>query len=210
MWVSETIRSIALTLTHTTQGGEIISFFHGVKIRIVSKKVWMLRQWILQTKLIYLLMQVHHRTSKPSIISTSIIHISRGIIKWLINSHGSILRPVQSFLQLMMKEYISKNEQLFHRNEQLIQSQESSFRNLEVQMGQLTTDLRSRPLGILLSNTEAPKSDKKEQCKAITLRSGKKIKTTPTVPDTFLLSHPNFNLKKKKKKRMKKQLLSLT
>lgn len=57
-------------------------------------------------------------------------------------------------------------------NETPMQSQVASLRNLEIQMGQLASDTKSRPYRALPS-TEVPKSDGKEQCKALTLRSGK-------------------------------------
>lgn len=67
------------------------------------------------------------------------------------------------------------NNQLLQKNEQLIQSQASSIKNLEVQVGQLANDLRSRPAGMFPSNTEASYWDEKEQCKAIKLRGGKTL-----------------------------------
>lgn len=69
--------------------------------------------------------------------------------------------PTQSLLELMMKYYIQRNDQLLQRNEQLIQGQTSFFRNLEVQMGQLATNLRSCLIGTLSSNIKAPKRDGK-------------------------------------------------
>ena len=48
----------------------------------------------------------------------------------------------------------------------------SSIRNLEMQVGQLENMLQSRPQGNLPSNTEV---NPKEQCNAISLRSGKKL-----------------------------------
>ncbi|XP_022155996.1 uncharacterized protein LOC111022971 [Momordica charantia] len=46
------------------------------------------------------------------------------------------------------------------------------MRNLEVQIGQLSNDLKARPQGSFPWHTEVPKRDGKEQCKAVTLRSG--------------------------------------
>ena len=46
---------------------------------------------------------------------------------------------------------------------------------MEVQVGQLATELQNRPLGKLPTDTETPKREGKEQCQAIELRSGKKI-----------------------------------
>ncbi|KAL5549220.1 hypothetical protein UlMin_004451 [Ulmus minor] len=58
------------------------------------------------------------------------------------------------------------------RNDAVIQSQAASLRNLENQVGQLANELKNRPPGTLPSNTESPKRDGKEHCKAITLRGG--------------------------------------
>ncbi|KAL5552044.1 hypothetical protein UlMin_002220 [Ulmus minor] len=59
------------------------------------------------------------------------------------------------------------------RNDAVIQSQAASLRNLENQVGQLANKLKNRPPGTLPSNTESPKRDGNEHCKAITLRGGK-------------------------------------
>ncbi|XP_022159060.1 uncharacterized protein LOC111025500 [Momordica charantia] len=66
-------------------------------------------------------------------------------------------------------------------NDTTVQSQAVSLRNLEMQVGQLATDLKSKPKGVLPSDIKVPKRDGKEQCNALTLRSGK---TLPT-------AHPN-------------------
>ncbi|XP_062100922.1 uncharacterized protein LOC133806851 [Humulus lupulus] len=64
------------------------------------------------------------------------------------------------------------------KNDVVIQSQAASLRNLEIQMGQLANELRNRPQGTLPSDTKTPRRDGKEQCKAITLRSGKNLELT--------------------------------
>ena len=71
-------------------------------------------------------------------------------------------------IESLIQEYMAKNDVV-------IQSQQASLRNLEVQVGQLATELRNRPLGKLPANTETPKREGKEQYQAIVLRSGKKI-----------------------------------
>ncbi|XP_062100024.1 uncharacterized protein LOC133805897 [Humulus lupulus] len=76
-----------------------------------------------------------------------------------------------SSLESLMKEYMAKNNAV-------IQSQATSLRNLEIQMGQLANELRNRPQGTLPSDTENPRRDGKEQCKAITLRNGKSLELT--------------------------------
>ncbi|XP_062103164.1 uncharacterized protein LOC133814186 [Humulus lupulus] len=76
-----------------------------------------------------------------------------------------------SSLESLMKEYMAKNDAV-------IQSRAASLRNLEIKMGQLANELRNRPQGTLPSDTENPRKDGKEQCKAITLRNGKNLELT--------------------------------
>ncbi|XP_062081236.1 uncharacterized protein LOC133786038 [Humulus lupulus] len=61
------------------------------------------------------------------------------------------------------------------KNDVVIQSQAASLRNLEIQMGQLANELKNRPQGTFPSDTENPRRDGKEQCKVVTLRSGKNL-----------------------------------
>ncbi|XP_062089221.1 uncharacterized protein LOC133795776 [Humulus lupulus] len=61
------------------------------------------------------------------------------------------------------------------KNDAVIQSQAASLRNLEIQLGHLANDLKNRPQGSLPSDTENPRRDGKEQCKVVTLRSGKNL-----------------------------------
>ncbi|XP_062114589.1 uncharacterized protein LOC133825695 [Humulus lupulus] len=69
-------------------------------------------------------------------------------------------------LETLMRDYMEKNDAV-------IQTQVASLRNLEMQLGQLANDLKNRPQGSLPSDTENPRRDGKEHCKAINLRSGK-------------------------------------
>ncbi|KAL5550722.1 hypothetical protein UlMin_000898 [Ulmus minor] len=73
-----------------------------------------------------------------------------------------------SSMESLLKEYMA-------RNDAVIQSQAASLRNLENQVWQLANELKNRPPGTLPSNTESPKRDGKEHCKAITLRGGKTL-----------------------------------
>ncbi|KAL4360506.1 hypothetical protein GQ457_04G021650 [Hibiscus cannabinus] len=57
----------------------------------------------------------------------------------------------------------------------LLQSHSSSLRALETQVGQIAQALQVRPHGNLPSIIEVTKSNGKEQCSALTLRSGKEI-----------------------------------
>ncbi|XP_062114039.1 uncharacterized protein LOC133825059 [Humulus lupulus] len=51
------------------------------------------------------------------------------------------------------------------KNDDVIQSQAASFRNLEIQLGKLANELRNRPQGTFPSDTENPSKDGKEHCK---------------------------------------------
>ncbi|XP_062100554.1 uncharacterized protein LOC133806472 [Humulus lupulus] len=57
------------------------------------------------------------------------------------------------------------------KNDAVIQRQAASLGNLETQLGKLANELRNRPQGTLPSDTENPRKDGKEHCKAVTLRS---------------------------------------
>ena len=62
------------------------------------------------------------------------------------------------------------------KTEMRMQSNEASLKSLENQVGQFAQILRTRPIGVLPSDTEVPKAATHEQCKAITTRSGKQLK----------------------------------
>ncbi|KAA3480241.1 Aspartic peptidase [Gossypium australe] len=57
------------------------------------------------------------------------------------------------------------------KNDVLIQSQAATLKNLENQIGQLATELRNIPQGVLPSDTENPRNTGKEHYKAVALRS---------------------------------------
>ena len=64
--------------------------------------------------------------------------------------------------EALLKEYMQKNDAL-------LQTQALSIRNLELQIGQIAGELKTRQKGFLPSNTEAPLgtgSSRKEQCQA--------------------------------------------
>ncbi|XP_062118746.1 uncharacterized protein LOC133832417 [Humulus lupulus] len=75
---------------------------------------------------------------------------------------------ISSSLETLMKEYMAKIDVV-------IQSHTASLRNLEIQMGQLSNDLRNRPQGSLTSDIESQRQEGKKRCKAITLRNGKEL-----------------------------------
>ena len=70
---------------------------------------------------------------------------------------------------------MAKNDALMQNQSAMIQSHAASLRNLENHMGQLANALNSRPQGSFPSDTENPKREGKEHCKAITLRNGREI-----------------------------------
>ncbi|KAK8690784.1 hypothetical protein V6N13_074310 [Hibiscus sabdariffa] len=92
-------------------------------------------------------------------------------------------------MEAMMQEFISSTKTLRHDHSTtiksqgnllqtqgaLLQSHSSSLRALENQVGQIAQALQVRPQGSLPSDTEATKRNGKEQCSALTLRSGTTI-----------------------------------
>ncbi|GMN26280.1 hypothetical protein TIFTF001_049282 [Ficus carica] len=73
-----------------------------------------------------------------------------------------------SSLETLIKEYIA-------RNDARVQSHDATLRTLENQIGQIANALNVRPQGSLPSNTEDPRREGKEHCKAILLRNGREI-----------------------------------
>ncbi|XP_062118742.1 uncharacterized protein LOC133832412 [Humulus lupulus] len=71
-------------------------------------------------------------------------------------------------LENLMREYMAKNDAV-------IQSQAASLRNLKMQLDQLANEMKTRPQGSLPSDTENPRRDGKEHCKAIQLRNCKNL-----------------------------------
>ncbi|GMN47953.1 hypothetical protein TIFTF001_017130 [Ficus carica] len=70
-----------------------------------------------------------------------------------------------SSLENLIKEYIAKNDAR-------VQSHDATLRSLE---NQIANALNVRPQGSLSSNTEDPRREGKERCKAILLRSGNEL-----------------------------------
>ncbi|KAK8624405.1 hypothetical protein V6N13_065750 [Hibiscus sabdariffa] len=58
-----------------------------------------------------------------------------------------------------------------------VKNQEAALKSLESQVGQISQVLKSRPLGGFPSDTEVAKGVTHEQCKAISTRRGKVLKT---------------------------------
>ena len=70
---------------------------------------------------------------------------------------------------------MAKNDAIIQNQSAIIQSQAASLRTLENQVGQLANALNNRPQGSLPSDTENPRRDGKEHCKAITHRNGRQV-----------------------------------
>lgn len=74
-------------------------------------------------------------------------------------------------MEALLKEYMQKNDALLETNA-------SSIRNLELQMGQIVGELKNRQKGYFPNNTEALENMGnlgKKQCQAMMLHSGKLI-----------------------------------
>ena len=93
-------------------------------------------------------------------------------------------QPVEqsSSMESLLKEYMAKNDAIIQNQASMIQSQAASLRSLENQLGQLANALNTRPQGSLPSDTENPRREGKEQCKAISLRSGKELEQPEVKP----------------------------
>ena len=78
-----------------------------------------------------------------------------------------------SALEEAMLQLVNNTNQFMTKTKTQLQSQASSIRNLEVQLGQLSSNINNYPQGALSSNTEEnTKRDVYEHCKVVTLRSG--------------------------------------
>ncbi|KAK8577973.1 hypothetical protein V6N13_076647 [Hibiscus sabdariffa] len=76
-------------------------------------------------------------------------------------------------------QFIQKIDAFMDRTEMRMQKQEAALKSLENQVGQISQVLKSRPSGGFPSDTEVAKGTTHEQCKAISTRSGKVLKTPP-------------------------------
>lgn len=63
------------------------------------------------------------------------------------------LEETSGSLDNLIKAYVVKNDKMVQSKVALLQSQAASLRNLEVQMKQLATNLKSSPHGALPSDT---------------------------------------------------------
>ncbi|KAK8565018.1 hypothetical protein V6N12_058594 [Hibiscus sabdariffa] len=74
-------------------------------------------------------------------------------------------------------KFIQKTDAFMDRTEMRMQNQEVALKSLKNQVGQISQVLKSRPLGGFSSDTEVAKDVIHEQCKVISRRSGKVLKT---------------------------------
>ncbi|KAK8608895.1 hypothetical protein V6N13_025206 [Hibiscus sabdariffa] len=87
-------------------------------------------------------------------------------------------RTLENTLNTFMTQtsaYMARTDRL----EMRMQNQEAALKSLENQVGQISEVLKSRPSGGFPSDTEVAKGATHEQCKAISTRSGKVLKTPP-------------------------------
>ena len=86
--------------------------------------------------------------------------------------------------------------QFIQAQQQQIQNQQASMRNLETQIGQLANALNNRPPGRFPSDTQVPKIEERKKCKAIELRSGKELPAHHTEESTKLKQDSNSEKEK--------------
>ncbi|KAK8644570.1 hypothetical protein V6N13_123873 [Hibiscus sabdariffa] len=73
--------------------------------------------------------------------------------------------------------FIQKTDAFMDRTEMKLQNHDATLKSLETQVGKISQILSSRPIGGFPSDTEVAKGATHEQCKAITTRSGKILKS---------------------------------
>ena len=83
----------------------------------------------------------------------------------------------KSKLEQAMLQLTKHTDKFMADTQTNFQNQAAQIRNLEVQVGQLANMLNGHQQGNLPSTTEV---NPKEQCKAITLRSGRELETPST------------------------------
>ena len=90
---------------------------------------------------------------------------------------ASMENKLDKFLDTISNKLSSQEEnqkRMEAKFDQIVKNHASSIHNIEVQMGQLANSVAQRNQGNLPSNT---KTNPREQLKAITLRSGKEIRS---------------------------------
>ncbi|XP_061340962.1 uncharacterized protein LOC133287381 [Gastrolobium bilobum] len=67
------------------------------------------------------------------------------------------------------------SNRMLQNHEAMLQSHGAILKILETQMGKIASSLSNRPVGTLPSDTEAPRKEGKESCKALHLRNGREV-----------------------------------
>ncbi|XP_042009093.1 uncharacterized protein LOC121757641 [Salvia splendens] len=106
------------------------------------------------------------------------------------------LGQILSFMTKSQKENENFKEKTVERFGQL----EASMRNLETQIGQIATASHTRIPNAIPSDT-VPNPKGYEQCKAVKLRSGRKLGSTPVIDGQDFIPPPPFPVENKKKGR---------
>ncbi|KAK9028456.1 hypothetical protein V6N11_025616 [Hibiscus sabdariffa] len=141
---------------------------------------------------------------------------------WQSEAKGNASTSHNNSMEAMMQQFISSNKTLLHDHltitksqgnllqtqGALLQSHGSSLRALENQVSQISQALQVRPQGSLPSDAEVTKRNGKEQCSALTLRSGTTINKNVEFGGKQNTEEPQFqgkqNLKCKKKHKKRK------
>ncbi|XP_061356332.1 uncharacterized protein LOC133300759 [Gastrolobium bilobum] len=105
-----------------------------------------------------------------------------------------MLPPFVEQLEQHVAEAQPPNEQwmnqMLENHEAMLQSHGAILKSLEIQMGQIASALSCRPLETLPSDTEIPKRDGKEVCKALHLRNGQQVDNIVTAQPSTTQSSP--------------------
>ncbi|KAK8999701.1 hypothetical protein V6N11_065198 [Hibiscus sabdariffa] len=86
-------------------------------------------------------------------------------------------RQNQQLNQPRTDQFIQKTDAFMNRTKMRMQNQEAALKSLENQVAQISQALKTRPMGGFPSDTKLAKGATHEQCKAISTRSGKVLKT---------------------------------
>ncbi|KAK8696756.1 hypothetical protein V6N13_001883 [Hibiscus sabdariffa] len=101
------------------------------------------------------------------------------------NNYRTLENTLNTFMTQMFAymartdQFIQKTDAFMDRTEMRMQNQEAALKFLENQVRQISQVLKSRPSGGFPNDTEVAKGTTHEQCKAISTRSGKVLKTPP-------------------------------
>ncbi|KGN51008.1 hypothetical protein Csa_008461 [Cucumis sativus] len=118
-------------------------------------------------------------TPTPTTSNGETIPISVGGVRSKMFNNEKLANQITRAKHLVItKDMEALFREYMQRNDALLQSQASSIKNLELQLGQLANDVSERPKGALLCNTKTPiqrggSSNKKSQL--VTLRSRRNL-----------------------------------